>query len=426
MSMKLIKLQVEGVKNFKNNILEIDFTPDQRVTEDEIDSDILELSKNIQTNSVFAITGINASGKTTTLKIIQLVVDILCRSKDISSLNKKQIVFMNSIFQDEIEFKAFWASTSKENPDENRIYFSKSTLEKDPFSVFSSEEPQFYFSNETLSYIATSKINTKKNLFNIVENYSDFKIDRTLLNKALNQREEKIEMMDFSIPPTQTMMAFLTPFKSSFNSLFIESINPHEDFSFLQNINFEENIEIIKLFDPSVEHIIEKLSNKQKSKRSYQLKFYGQDPISLSDGKEFVNYLSAGTLQGIEILCGVRSIIDSGGILLIDEIENHLNKSIIKVIIKIFLNNNSNKQNSQLIFTTHYGELLDLINRRDSIFIITRENNEMNIKKSSEFKQLRKEIKNSSLFFGGHFGTGIEHQRLTQITNFFKKDYKGY
>lgn len=422
MSTNLLKIKVQGVRNYVDNTVEIDFTPDQRVSENEIDSDILEISKNVQVNSIFAISGINASGKTTTLKIISLIVDVICKAKDISTLEKKDRVFMNSIFLDEVEIEIYWIAPNAKTPEDSRIFYLKSKLKKDSLLPFPSIEDYTYnFMEEHLQYIDANKITSKKNLFDIVKGYEDFKIERAFLNRVLNQRvemEENIEMVDFSILESRSIMSFFTPLRDSFNILFIESVNSHSNLSFLKNINFEENVEIIKVFDPSVESIKKTMDENNKS--SYTLKFYNQEEITLNNGKEFSNYLSTGTIQGIEILCAVRSIISSGGILLIDEIENHLNKAIIKTIIKIFLNESANELKSQLIFTTHYGELLDLINRRDSIFIVTRNNHRIKIDKSSNNKELRKELKNSALFFGGHFGNGIEHQRLTKITKFFK------
>ena len=61
-------------------------------------------------------------------------------------------------------------------------------------------------------------------------------------------------------------------------------------------------------------------------------------------------------------------------IIVIDEIETGLHPLLVKNIIKLFQNKKINKYNSQLFFTTHITNILDLkILRRDQIWFTERE-----------------------------------------------------
>lgn len=427
--MKLLKIEIQGVKNFNESKFEFDFTSHQRVSELDVDSNVFELFKNVQINSVFSIMGINASGKTTTLKLIDLISTLIGKSRDLTSLTDQQTLFLNSIFHEKVNIKTVWFHEDQNELLGDRIYLLESDLakEEDEFNFFSNNQVLYRFTGENLKSISAKQIKSKKNLFKIITTNFDQYLDRVEVNKTLQKRVKdkaddyfSADMMDFGLPRTQSMSSSLRPFRDYSSTLYTESIDTSKVPRFVSTLPFEENVEIIKLFDPSVESIKKnRIETDDRVRNSYSLKFFNQDQISISDPREFAKYLSTGTLQGIEILCNARDVLKKGGIYLIDEIENHLSKSIIKLIIRLFTNSKTNPFSARLIFSTHYGELLDLIDRRDSIYIVNKKQNIISLQKASEIKELRNELKHSALFFGGHFGTGIEHQRLTGIQKLF-------
>ena len=74
---------------------------------------------------------------------------------------------------------------------------------------------------------------------------------------------------------------------------------------------------------------------------------------------------SNGIQKLFDILCPILDIIESGKVLIYDEIETSLHESIVKEIVNFFIKSN----NAQLIFTTHNTNLLDLsVLRRDQIW----------------------------------------------------------
>ena len=84
--------------------------------------------------------------------------------------------------------------------------------------------------------------------------------------------------------------------------------------------------------------------------------------------------LSSGTIKGCGILLNAYRTIQMGGYLIIDELENHFNREIISTLISLFLDKDINKNGGTLIYSTHYVELLDYIDRNDSIYIVRKEN----------------------------------------------------
>lgn len=65
--------------------------------------------------------------------------------------------------------------------------------------------------------------------------------------------------------------------------------------------------------------------------------------------------------------------------MLIDEIENHLNKRLVQLIIELFGDNDINRKGAMLIFSTHYAEILETITRKDSIYIMLRKDDYISI-----------------------------------------------
>ena len=70
----------------------------------------------------------------------------------------------------------------------------------------------------------------------------------------------------------------------------------------------------------------------------------------------------------LTLLYYVIQILKSGGYLIVDEIGDHLDQRIILDMLDFFLTQ-SNRTGASLLFSTHYIELLDLITRKDSIYI---------------------------------------------------------
>ncbi len=79
--MKLLKIKVDGLKLYEKS-LEIDFLVSQKVFKDKVDN-VFNIFKNsdsnnnIYTNNILSYIGINASSKSTTLKIISFILQML-------------------------------------------------------------------------------------------------------------------------------------------------------------------------------------------------------------------------------------------------------------------------------------------------------------------------------------------------------------
>ncbi len=97
------------------------------------------------------------------------------------------------------------------------------------------------------------------------------------------------------------------------------------------------------------------------------------------DGKEttstpitFFADESLGTVKLFTALPYLFDILESGGVLVIDEIENGLHLSLAKEIVELFMNESTNPNHAQLICTSHQPLLLDGAFRRDQVWIASK------------------------------------------------------
>lgn len=81
-------------------------------------------------------------------------------------------------------------------------------------------------------------------------------------------------------------------------------------------------------------------------------------PLPLELGEE-----SAGTLTWLGLMPDLLSVLQDGGILVVDELDSSLHPAISGKLVEMFQDPETNRHNAQLIFTTHDTTLLGHLNR---------------------------------------------------------------
>ena len=333
--MKLLKLSVEGLPQFEKG-LEVEFVAQQRV--DDVDREMLYcVFSNIYVNQALSFIGINASGKTTVLKAISFVMDLL-NNEPLNSIPTKEILH-DLEFEDKVIFRSYFYH-------DQTVYKLKTAVEKTPVSL--DGDIKYVIADEMLWKKEIRKIKTKKSLYD----FKDTELERV---RDLN---EQYLMEDVSI-----MVALNKTQGSNFVVCDMSDFTDHN----LLNALGRYPREILAFLDPSIEYLSCKPNEKDVD---ICLKFYGKEETNLTSLLALNSYLSSGTIKGLGIFMRALMVFQEGGYLIVDELENHFNREIVSTLIRFFMDKKVNKNGGTLIFSTHYSELLDEFERNDSIYIV--------------------------------------------------------
>lgn len=359
--MKILRITVNGLPLFKQE-LDLLFYTQQRVSEDEKEK-LYKIKPHYYLHTACAFIGINASGKTSVLKVINLALNIL-RNEPINHVESRNIL---------------------------------GGCENASFKICFFDNKRNICCLETV--VKSKKAKAGGYVYSIVE--------EKLWEKPISSVKSKKYLTDFTaispIAVRNTEEAYL-PDDVSFIIAQNKKTNDRIDvFSLLSytNINvlpFTDDIplEVITFLDPTIERLC---FEKIEDKALIHLKFKGEEELILNNAVELEQYLSSGTIKGIITFSMVKEVLTSGGYLLIDEIENHFNKEIVVTLMRFFMDSGLNKNGSTLIYTTHYSELLDEYDRNDAIYIV-RNRNGMTAENLSYILK-RNDIKKSDAYQNG-------------------------
>lgn len=380
--MKLLKIKIKGLKLFKDE-LEIDFFAEQRVGPEKNEM-LYKLFSNIYINNVIALIGINASGKTSILKAISFVINML-NNEPINKIVYNDI--LNGInYDDEVIFETYFYS------EENYINKLQTVIKKENKSQDS--ENKYIIKEEKLWRKSFSTVKTKKSLFEFEK-----------LNPVqIRNSDEEFLMEDVSI---------IISLNKRYNSHFY--IRDMINLTNTNQITFTGEFppELITFLDPSIEYL--NLKNDGK-KLEIRLKFREKEEIILYDPVELNNYLSSGTIKGINVFLNAMLTFNNGGYLIVDELENHFNREIVSTLIRFFMNEKVNNKGATIVFSTHYSQLLDEFERSDDIYIV-RNKNGINVEKLSKILK-RNDIKKSEAYQSGYLqGTAPVYESYINFKN---------
>ena len=335
--MKLLRIMAEGLPLFKEK-LDLCFYAQQRVSEDQKEI-LYPLFSNIYLNPANGFIGINASGKTSVLKVILLSLGII-NNEPVNHIDAKDILgnaekaVLNIFFYSESNGEICRLETiisSKQTRTEGTVYkiLSERIWSKQADEVIT-RKTLLVFDGKDPAMIRTGQENFLSDDVSIMIAH----------NKKAGEKMRVVNLLQFT------------------------------------NINvlpFSDDIpaEVITYLDPTVESL--KFDEKDK-KTVIRLKFKGKEEIVMNDPVQLNNYLSSGTVKGMITFTLAQEVLQKGGYIVVDEIENHFNKEIVATLMRFFMDSKLNKNGGTLIFSTHYPELLDEYDRNDSIFIVRNRN----------------------------------------------------
>ena len=145
------------------------------------------------------------------------------------------------------------------------------------------------------------------------------------------------------------------------------------------------------------------IKNIQVSVQSSHATYQNHEKVDEID-LPFLKYESNGTIRMLRVLPAVFEILDSGGVLFIDEIENGLHPNLVKLLTGLFNSSKTNTRNAQLICTTHNTLLLNGVRRDQVWFTDKNEYGETKINRLSSFPNVRGNDNIGAKYLQGVFG----------------------
>ena len=386
--LELLKVKASGFKLLEDNF-ELDFTTRTRVYQKDKLSEIEEIDKGLNTFRSIAFVGGNSSGKSTALSLVLKTLLFLQtgRWEFIPREFKKDSIDLNIVFY----LEGFLYNYS--------CTFNK--IEIDKLSIANIYSP---ITNEKLIKLEYNKARGIVNL--------------DLLN---TNGVDESEILKSSLLDTSAI-AKITGDKISVDEFsnnnivnFDGNIVRNTFFASLNSCDKELVSSIIKLLDESIEYIICDNSDLVKFKR------INEKEIIISK-LELLSILSSGTFRGVELYVRSINALKYGKVFIVDEIENCFHKNLVKNLLFIFNSKNINSKGAKLIFSTHYTEILDSINRRDNIFITHKENGYVNVNNLYSDYDVRTELSKSNQFDNNVFNTSFNYEQLLNVKELIIND----
>lgn len=389
-TINILNIKFNKINIFEGNI-DFDFFANDRVV---VEEGTYPLSGSIYANNIISIVGLNAVGKTTLLKIIHFVMEIVINNKSLNEINS---TFLTPTDKFSYEVTFFF---------KNRFHKILSFVERDK----DKNEVRIKYINEYLTSIARSNITSKVKLKELL---IDKELDEHNSDIVRNKLDNSLKLI---LKEDDSIITMITKENESLVRDMIDNVN-------LNFLNVKKSVpsEVLNLFDENIDFI--KREN-EDSDSNLMLKFKNSNGV-YSTGNPFIwgELISSGTIKGNSLADMTLEVLKHGGYLLVDELENHLNKQLVKVFIDLFKNKEINKNGATIIFTTHYPEIIDFMNRSDNIYVLIR-----NLEKRANIELLsdlveRDDLKKSDVLLSNYIkGTAPSYEAVKYFRDYIKSE----
>lgn len=328
--MKILNIKVSGFKNLKDEF-NLNLMTKAKVSEIDLTDEVLKLDDNLYVNTNYIMTGKNSSGKTTALELLNLAYELLR---------------LGIVRNDRFMFK------------EEEIYLKV-----------------HFYSNGFIYLYEGILIRPSKTIVGI-NDYVSFKEERLYKKKYYKSYGKNIFEVKYDLIMSSKGVSNASILeKASYTKNFVILLDVKEPyplstaFDLFKDLDYsDESINaIVSLFDQSIESLTYDFKKDEYIlTRNNASNKYNDNEIS--------KILSKGTVKGIIMFSISLIVLSTGSVLLIDEIENSFHKNLVEHLVMLFMDKRINKNNAQIIFTTHYAEILDIVRRSDSIFVLKNDN----------------------------------------------------
>ena len=333
--MKLLKIRFDHLRMFEGGVLDLDLYASDRVPSS--DESAFGLARSLYSNNVVALAGINATGKTTVLNLVELACRIV---GGLPALGGGLPSALPMLFDGAPSLRCLFLQ-------EGALFLLESQL------ALGDGDYPLAFADEIVSRLPEGRLR-KADL-----------ASWPALEAAARPLARRTDI--------DGVFAALAPSDVSIASASVARVcggraraAVFRDDGFRLDGAFDGLDDVLRVFDPGIEHL-----EVGDSGRACTLTFKGAKPVPLSE-QGLAEVLSSGTVRGLGLVQRSLAALGSGGYLLVDEIENHLNRQLVNVVLGLFASRETNPNGATLVFTTHYPQLLDHVHRKDNVYFLVR------------------------------------------------------
>lgn len=350
---RLLRLSVQGVDLYEDSKFSLDLFATDRVINPDGSTNPGSVHRVLKRGSIYSqnvlgIAGINASGKTTTLKLLMMALSLLGGSAAFRHYTGAGLTPVGRV-GDKLTFTTVFAR-------ENSIYLLKTHFVASPSgeSNLSSNglSSGYSIADETLWRYEGKRINRA-----VLAN-----TEQLIASSRVLYRRNGADNDSTVIPSSQR--AILDPDRSIAALLEGDRFEVQAPLRLLPEETLPDGV--VQAFDGNIEYL-----RWDPESEVFLLKFKDGGPRYVSRNVA-TQILSTGTVLGSEMVVRAIDVLRAGGYLLVDEIEQSLNKSLVSAIIGLFASPRTNPHGAQLVFTTHYTQILDSLRRNDNIYLFVR------------------------------------------------------
>ena len=259
------------------------------------------------------------------MRLLKTALEIIIRNTDLNSAITSDLIVDDTIIRITFFYNNKYHQLESvigihDDTDKFKFYYKKETLKHKKASTFYSRSELTDFTNAN------------------VENRSD------LQNDVAKYLDESKSIVSPTIKGNNSYIS---------DNLWMNYANPVV-------LSGKAPAEILDVFDDSIEAFSMSKSSPNGEPGEWKLKFKNDNWIYSGNNTFEPNLLiSAGTISGQRLIHETITVLKKGGYLLIDELEAHMNKELIRVILGLFGSTKTNPNGACIIFSTHYVEILD-------------------------------------------------------------------
>lgn len=369
-----------GAKNFNcfNEWVSISFRLNNQCPE--------KISQGQQCGRMIGIKGANSSGKTNILKTLSFL-NYFCTN----SFNEKpeKEIAIDSFFQNTKPIDIYIEFNIKDIEYKYEISLTKEKILRETlFRKIKRESKIIERINNKLVFY--NKEYDELNIIKLRDNASIFSVANQYQIKSLN----KYYLFFFTINTNVSMFGFEN-----------SDSDDHRGLSKFYSENekyFDFTKKLIKKYDKDISDI-NILSRENENGDTVFFPIFEYSMV----GKQYLTFYeqSSGTKALYQQLLKYYFVLIHGGLLVLDEFDIYLHPDILPDLLSLFMDDEINKKNAQIIFTTHNTSVLDYLGKYRS-YLVNKENCESYAYRLDEIPGdiLRNDRKISPVYESGKIG----------------------